>query len=175
MHRFERWIFGALTAALGAVSAPALAVEEGDYEKKTWQEVEVGLPAAPDLSECRDFYVSAAAKNRFCIDPRSISVGADGVVRYTLVVDTPSGSRNVTFEGMRCETRERRLYATGQPDGTWVVSRNRQWVRISEATANRQHAALFLEYFCPDGIMVTKREEALDNLRRGGNQPKIRF
>ena len=34
---------------------------------------------------------------------------------------------------------------------------------------------IFLEYFCPDGIMVTKREEEADNLRPRWVPTQIRF
>lgn len=156
-------------AAVGLLVLPAASAVAGfddDYEAKQWEEVEVQLPGPPVEQSLAAFYVSAASDNRFFIDPASISVGGDGVVRYTLVVVTPGGARNVSFEGMRCETREKRLYAFGRPDGSWSKSRNSQWERVREATTNRHHAALFQEYFCPDGIAVRSADEAKAALRR---------
>jgi hypothetical protein len=140
---------------------------EEDYETKQWQELEVQLPAAPRADGLLSFYVSAASDNRFLIDQATLSVGSDGVVRYVLVVQTPEGGRNVTFEGMRCATRERRIYASGRHDGMWSKSRNNEWSRIQDVYANRHHAALFLEYFCPGGVIVRDAAEAVDALRRG--------
>lgn len=166
--------FGAclITASLLIVPVrQALADLEEDYEFKKWEEVEVLLPAPPKQQDLLSFYVSAATDNRFFVDPASISVGGDGVVRYTLVVLTSGGVRNVSFEGMRCETKERRLYAFGRADGTWSKARSNQWERVREAVNNRHHAALFQEYLCPNGVIVQDVEEVKRLLRRGGYSP----
>ena len=46
----------------------------------------------------------------------SLTVGTDGVVRYTVVVTSPAGARNVNYEGIRCDTYEWRLYASINDD-----------------------------------------------------------
>lgn len=163
---------GALLVLTLAGSALALADDpdfDEAYETRKWQEIEVQLPAAPKAEALLPFEVSAITENRFFVDGTSLSVGSDGVVRYVLVILTPGGARNTTFEGMRCETRERRIYASGRLDGRWSRSRNNEWARIQDVPANRHHAALFLEYLCPDGIAVRTPEEARAALRRGGH------
>ena len=159
---------------LSVAAWPARAQEnfEEDYESKKWQEVEVLLPAPPKAEALLPFYVSAATENHFFVDSASLSVGGDGVVRYPLVVLPEGGARNVTYEGIRCETRERRIYASGRQDGSWSKSRRNEWVRIQDAYANRHHAALFLEYFCPVGVIVRNADEARNALRRGGHPDK---
>jgi hypothetical protein len=160
-----RWFVVAFTALL--LLGVAQADFEEDYETKQWQEIEVRLPAAPSDASLQSFYVSAATDNKFFIDLATLSIGSDGVVRYVLVIQTPGGGRNVTFEGMRCETRENRIYASGRRDGTWSKSRNNDWSRVRDVYANRHHAALFLEYFCPSGVIVRSVEEAKEALRHG--------
>lgn len=139
-----------------------------ESESKQWQEQEVQLPAPPRSESLQSFYVSAATDNKFFVDASTLSVGDDGVVRYTLVVLSPEGGRNVSFEGMRCETKERRMYASGRADGSWSRSRGNQWSRILDAAANRHYATLFLEYFCFGGVIVRNIGEARDALKRGG-------
>lgn len=158
---------------MAILSSPLLADFDEDYDSKRWQEVEIQLPAPPRQDRLLPFYVSAVAENRFYVDASSLSVGSDGVVRYVLVILTPQGGRNVSYEGMRCETRERRIYASGRADGSWSKSRNNDWVRIADQLVNRHHAALYLEYFCPIGIAVRSPEEARDALLRGGH-PDVR-
>ncbi len=151
------------------VSLAAMAVDfDEDYESRPWQELELKLPPAPQPEGLQPFYVSATTEHRFGIDPASLSVGSDGVVRYVLVIETAGGARNVSYEGMRCETRERRVYASGRRDGSWSKARNSAWVRIQDVAANRHHAALYLEYFCAGGVPVRSAEFALTLLRRGG-------
>ncbi len=147
----------------------ALADFEEDYATKQWEEVAVQMPTAPRDQTLQAFYVSAASENQFLIDLATLRVDKDGVVRYVLLVLTPNGGRNVTFEGLRCETRERRIYASGRRDGSWSKSRNGDWSRIQEVYANRHHAALFLDYFCPGGVIVRNAEEARNALRLGGH------
>jgi hypothetical protein len=156
-------LLGALVVC-GAVLAES---EDEEFESKQCQELDVQMPAPPAKESLQPFYVSAASDNQFLVDLATLTVGKDGVVRYVLVVATPSGGRNVSYEGMRCETRERRLYASGRSDGTWSKSRNSEWTKIKDAAANRQHAALFLEYFCPGGAIVRDAAEARGALQHG--------
>lgn len=132
-----------------------------DYEAKQWEEIAVHLPPPPKKENLIAIYVSAATEHRFLVDPDSISLGKDGVARYTLVIQTSGGATNVSYEGMRCETRERRSYAFGRSDGIWSKSRGNAWVKIREETTNRHHAALFTDFLCPGGVMAG----SVDNVR----------
>ena len=140
---------------------------EEDYEKQAWQEIQFQMPAAPKSESMIPFYVSAATDNRFFVDGSSVSVGSDGVVRFVMVVLTSGGARNVSFEGMRCETGERRIYASGRSDGAWSKSRRNEWEKVKEAVANRHYATLYYEYFCPGGIIARSDQEAIGALRAG--------
>lgn len=167
---FVAW-FPAAAFSLNAVAADD-GIEDGDEVRK-WQEAAVEFPAFPRQEDLLAFYVSAATDNRFFVDGSTLSIGGDGVVRYVLVVEAAGGARNVTFEGLRCQTKERRLYASGRVDGTWSRSRNDEWKRLQSLAANRHHAALYFDYFCPEGSLVGSVDEARDALRRGGKADRI--
>lgn len=140
-----------------------------DYEfeaDKPWVEVAAQLPSYPKAENLVEFNVSSATRNRHFVDVTSISVGTDKVVRYTVVIDAAGGARNVSFEGMRCETRERRLYAYGHPDGTWSKARNAGWEPLKRRSLLSYHKALFEDHFCPDGINVRTAEDAVRNLKQ---------
>lgn len=154
-------------------AAPSVAAEEEDYMPKRWQESEVSMPAPPARERLQPFYVSATTENRFMLDPETISVGSDGVVRYVLVVESAAGARNVSYEGIRCESAERRLYAFGRADGSWSPARGKLWLPIQGNSLNRQHAALYTEYFCPNGAIVRNADEARAALRAGGHPDTI--
>ncbi len=153
---------------VGAQAFSAGEPEEEEFGRK-WAEGAIEIPAPPQPENLIAFYVSAATDNRFFIDATTVTVSPDGVVRYVLVIETASGARSVSFEGMRCEARERRIYASGRPDGSWSRSRNAEWRQIRDAGSNRYHMALFAEYFCPEGVIVRSADEARDALRRGGH------
>jgi hypothetical protein len=162
--------FAFMCASTGVLAAGF----DSEYEEKRWEEVEAQLPVFPKQDSLDAFFVSAASDNKFMVDRDSISVGVDGVVRYTLVVQSPSGVQNVSYDGLRCATAERRLYAFGRSDKTWSKARSNQWAKIQESTLNRQHAALYFEYFCPNGGIVRDAEEARMALRSGGHPSTMR-
>lgn len=139
-----------------------------DFEEKPWVEVETQLPSPPVEKNLVRISVSATNENRFWVDESSVTIDTDEVIRYVLVITSPTGARNVSYEGMRCATAERRLYAFGRADGSWSKARSSQWVRIEDNTLNRHHAALYSEYFCTTGGFVTSAESARRALR-GGN------
>ncbi|WP_124950134.1 CNP1-like family protein [Sulfuriferula thiophila] len=140
------------------------AVEDGD---KSWKEFQAHLPAFPKNENLVPFYVSGIAGNEYAIDKTTLDVGKDGVVRYALVITTRGGAKNVSFEGMRCETRERKIYALGRDDGTWMRARDAQWQGISGRSLLSYHRALADDYFCPVGLIVANPAEALRNIKAG--------
>jgi hypothetical protein len=140
-----------------------------DYEEeKIWGEVEVPLPEYPQPGSLIEIYLNAATSNKFFVDAKSVSVGADGVVRFALVIKTRGGSTNVSFEGIRCQTRERKIYAFGHSDGSWAKARSSSWSAIPGGGANNYHAVLWKEYFCPNGIIINSAEGGVAALKRGG-------
>lgn len=166
-----------LTLVIGALffaaSAHAQSRFEEDFDdaQKPWQEVAIQLPAAPKLENLLPFYVGPAATQEFEIDLSSVKLGEDGVVRYVLVATSPSGVKNISFEGIRCATNERKLYAFGRPDGSWSRSRRDRWEQINSNTPNRQHAALAYDYFCEN---LTIAGDAQDMVRRIRYQRPLR-
>jgi hypothetical protein len=137
--------------SLGAGYAPDSFTDD-EPETKKWEEIAVVLPDPPADASLLNFYVGPTARQVFFIDEKSVSVGVDGVVRYTLVSKSTTGAMNVAYEGMRCNTAEWKIYAFGREDGAWTKARSTDWRPITELVANRQHAALYKDYFCDGGI-----------------------
>ena len=138
---------------------PPNAFETAFDEQQPWVEIEAQLPPAPVATDMVPFDVSGATSYRFAIDSRSLSIGSDGVFRYTLVATSPSGVRNVTYEGIKCDTNQKKTYAIGRSDGTWVRARNAAWTSIEDVAGNRQHAALEKEYFCPESYAARNTKD----------------
>ena len=143
---------------------------ENDFDdEKPWVELQAKIPPYPVMEEAIPFFVSASTDNKFFIDPKSISVGADDVVRYTLLVKSAEGALNVSYEGMRCSTGEFKLYAFGHSDKTWSRNRYAKWSPIVYKDLNRQHHMLYDDFFCPGGIIIKDTREAISALKRGIN------
>jgi hypothetical protein len=154
-----------LLLATSAACAQSRFEEDFDDKDKPWQEVAVQLPPAPAAENLLPFYVSPTSTQTFAVDAKSVTVGADGVVRYALVARSPQGATNISYEGIRCVSFEKKLYAFGRADGSWSRSRRDQWEPISTGDANRQHAALAQDYFCEGKTVAGKAEAMVERIR----------
>lgn len=140
----------------------------GEYyeEEKKWVEEDVSPPAYPRNENFIEFDAGAATRNRYFIDGTTLSVGRDGVVRYAIVIKAEGGASNVSYEGIRCESRERKLYAIGRSDTVWAPSRSQSWQAIRPGS---YQAILSREYFCPNRAIILRAEEGVAALNRGGH------
>ena len=136
-------------------------------EKKQLKEAETVLPAYPTPQNLLPFEVFPT-QNRYFVDSNSITVDKDGVIRYTVVINTPGGATNISYEGMRCETGERRLYAYGHLDRTWSKAQSDLWQEINFAYGHSYQKVLYEDYFCPRDRFAKTAAEAIMNLRRAG-------
>lgn len=158
----------ACLCALHAVSAEVRFRDLDDPDAPKWAEDEVVLPAFPQEGNLLPFYVGEMTSHRFFIDGPSLSVGKDGVVRYVLVVRTGGGATNVSFEGIHCERREFKIFASGRSDGTWANVRKGEWRRIENKPVNRYHVALWRDFLCPySGTPIGTPDEGRNALRLG--------
>jgi hypothetical protein len=71
------------------------------------------------------------------------------------------------FEGIGCEENSWKLYATGDSQGQWRKARISEWRPIENQAANRYHAALSRDLFCPAGIPIVTADEGRNALRLG--------
>lgn len=170
MHSLLKTFFLLLYALPLAIASAASAQGLFSGPDPNWREGEHVLPPPPSEAALRQFFVSAASSNRFFLDESSLAVGEDQVIRYVLVIRTAGGAENVSFEGIRCESGERRIYALGRADGEWVPARRSEWERISSDQHNRPHAALAFDYFCDGPSAPRSTDAALRRLRAGGRR-----
>ncbi|TCK17455.1 CNP1-like family protein [Thiogranum longum] len=125
----------------------------GFVEGKAWEEQGLVLPAYPDV-ESRDLIeVDLLLKNypfRLLIDPASVSVGKDGVVRYTAIIKSRSGATNVIYEGIRCSRGQYRRYAFGGQAGFQLAMNSRwRYIRGGERGAEAYLKVLYDHFICP--------------------------
>ena len=145
-------------------SAGLLRDEEPPAEPK--EESAVVLPAAPKTADLLRYEVSAASTMSFAVDAKSIAIADDDTVRFTSVITSPSGAMNVSYEGIRCKTAERKLYASGRADGSWNAFPDAAWKRISSAGSNSYHATLLKDFFCDGDGIAGKVPAMVERLRR---------
>jgi hypothetical protein len=156
-----------VTALLACSQSPMRAPDADAEADKDWREIEARIPAYPRSENLVGFDVGQGSPHRFYIDAPSLSIGTDGVVRYTLVVRAAGGATNISFEGIRCEVRRQKYYAVGNADGTWTPARNPQWRRIAFEDPDRRHLALVDDFLCLGKAPRGSQKAILDRLKRG--------
>jgi hypothetical protein len=147
---------------------------EFDHEKP-WVELQAQLPAYPNPENLLKFDAGPASTNFHYVDAPSITIGEDGVVRFALVIKSPQGAMNVSYEGIRCQTMEKRTYAYGRNDKTWARARISKWVDLENIAQNYAQRALSRYFFCPNVTMVRDSEEAIDALKAGIHPRAIQY
>jgi len=153
------WIGAQGQADVGDDGAAARAAAAARAEQKAL------LPSYPAEDNLLEFFVSEASDFEYFIDAKSIKVDGD-VIYYTLVARSPEGVSNVSYEAIRCSSREYRIFAIGEANRTWR-RRTTPWREIRGGSVHRWHDALRKDYFCPGGAPILSAEEGRDAIRRG--------
>ena len=168
MHWSKTWRSTLVVVAAGLVVAcgyrPAYKEEP---ENQSEIELQPALPTYPIASNLKRIDLGPDEPFEYSVDTGSVSLAAGPVLLYTLVVRSPAGAMNVSYEGMRCRSLERRIYASGRPDGTWAISRSATWLPITRQ--QKGYFALADSYFCPARRPVLTAAEAVSALRAGGH------
>ena len=160
--------------ALALFAATAAAQMRSDWERENEERLkqaneQVVAPPALDRRRLLALNAPPALESGFqyFVDPASLSVGSDRIVRYVMLARSPDGAENVTFEGIRCPS-EYRIYAVGRQDGTWG-GRASEWRSIPRNARATQNW-LGRHYFCPARTAISSAEEARRALM-SGNPP----
>ena len=85
-----------------------------------WRESEAPAPPALRTTGLIPLEIPGS-QLRFGVDPASVSLGSDGVVRYVVVASSASGAVNGIYEGIRCNTAEYKVYGRNTGGG-WSTS-----------------------------------------------------
>ncbi|GAB3769955.1 hypothetical protein GCM10028796_35880 [Ramlibacter monticola] len=122
--------------ALALCSAPLAVSAQLPPDHPEWKELEAPPPPALRTSGLVPVDVPGTTM-RFGIDPASVSVGQDSIVRYVIVATSPTGTVNAMYEGIRCDKGEVKVYARYNPDSSgWVPSRGAEWQPLFGRTAS---------------------------------------
>ncbi|MDD4944117.1 MAG: CNP1-like family protein, partial [Rhodoferax sp.] len=94
-----------LTFAAGQVLAQVAALDPD------WQESEAAAPPAFSAAHLVAIDMPHYVSLKFGVDPATLSITPDGIVRYVMVAQNATGSVNAMYEGIRCATGQVKTYA----------------------------------------------------------------
>ena len=125
-------------AAWALILAAAGALAQVAPEDPDWREAEAPPPPALKLEGLIPLEMPRSAL-RFGVDPASISVGSDRVVRYVMVATSANGAVNALYEGLRCNSAEVKVYARHSGSGGWSLAKDSTWRPLHNAQ-NSSHS-----------------------------------
>jgi len=122
-------------------------------EGEPWREGEAKYPDPPkDENLVRLAIDRLGGGFEVFLDRPSLTIGEDGIVRYTVVLRTRQGANNVYYEGIRCDTQAYKTYAYGTLKGGFKELRTARWRDISPTGGGDYHYELYSDYFCEASI-----------------------
>ena len=181
-HRLSMTI--AATLLLALVANVAMAEKRDEYgvriqeregpdpDKKGWVEAMVKPPPYPKEKDLKTLDIDTPdVPYRYLIDAATLEVYKDGVVRYSLIVESPSGAHNVFFEGYRCRDNQYKVYAFGTPDGTFREATKPEWKELTGGSVAQSRRQLGRRYLCNDLGFPYKRKEIMNRVAGYGQVP----
>ena len=144
----ERWLFAAsLLLSCGAFAQ----LRDADPD---WKESDA--PAAPAFRADRTIPLDMPRhiSVRVGIDPQTIRITDDGIVRYVVVATASGDSVNASYEGIRCLTSEVKVYARFGSGGVWRAVPNPEWKPLN-GNQPSPHALAFARQGACEGRAAT--------------------
>lgn len=156
MRRTSLWAL-ALAMAAGAVQAQ-LTPPDPD-----WKEVEAPAPRPLRIERLTRIELPESTL-RFGVDPDSVVLTSDGIVRYVVAATSSTGAVNGFYEGIRCSTAEVKVYARHNPDSGWVPVKDSQWRSLHESRPSRHSLVIARTGACAGGAPHQSAAQIVRNL-----------
>ena len=127
----------ALACVIGTVGGAAFGQI---FQGPDWKESETPPPPSFDERRLVPIEMPRYMTLRFGVDPETIVVTDDGLVRYVVVASNKAGgATNAFYEGVRCATGEMKTYARSSGAG-WEIVPNPDWKRMVLMNSGYTHA-----------------------------------
>ncbi|MEP6790596.1 MAG: CNP1-like family protein [Ramlibacter sp.] len=155
-------------ASLLACTACA-ALAQGFTQDPDWKEAEAPLPTTLNTAKLIKLEMPRSTLN-YGVDPASVRLDADGIVRYVVVATSSSGAVNAFQEGIRCNTGEFRTYARYNPGSGWVRMPGLTWRSMHDGALPSKHTLLIARNgACVAGGTNTSAERIVRDLSGDAN------
>lgn len=147
--------------------AAGLASAQFVADDPDWKETEVPPPPAFDLKRLVPVEMSAQSQLKWGVDPATIKITNDGIVRYVVVAQSSSGVVNAMYEGIRCNKAEFRRYARHNPSSGWVNASDTSWTSLRQTGASRHPETLARGGMCDGAAPPSSAADAARKLNAG--------
>ena len=143
-----------------------LALAQNVAAADDFREIAVPPPPAYRLEGLIAIDMPSSSELKFGVDPATMSIGSDGVVRYVMVAYSASGSVNAMYEGLRCASGEVKTYARSSELGHWTVVNEPPWRAVDKSPSTRHTLALAKQGVCDGWTLAARNAPDLIRLLR---------
>lgn len=157
--------FGALCTFVSLIQA-----QSSYQDENAWIESAVTPPEAFSIEVLQTVDVATNSALSYGIDPDSLRVGDDGVVRYVMVARSSSGALNVLYQGIRCATGQAKTYARLSDKRVWNISAEATWQALSFSGPTRPAMMLARQGVCDGRTVTGDPRKILSTLKSDRNQ-----
>lgn len=126
-----------------------------------WTESEVPAPPAFTVKNLIAIDMPSYVSVRLGVDPDTLTITPDGVVRYVVVAVNASGTVSAMFEGIRCASAEVKTYARFSSGGPWSAVPNPQWQDLKDNLPSRHAAVLARQGVCDGRSAAAKSAQGI--------------
>ena len=140
-------------------------IAEPEEAEKPWQEEQVLLPPFPRAQDLLPVRADAADPGySYYIDVNSVSLSADEVLRYTVIIQAPDGASSIIYEGIRCATNEIKTFAYGTGGGRFERMPDPQWTYVYTQGPLGYRTNLAETYVCDENGWAVDSDTVLERL-----------
>ncbi len=118
------------------------------FGDRQWQESDVPPPPAFNKDRLIALEMPNYVSLKFGVDPATLAITPDGIVRYVVVASNGNGATNALYEGIRCDTGEVKTYARYAANGQWTNLQDPPWRALNDNQPSRHAMALARQGAC---------------------------
>lgn len=163
----EKWL--SLVLSLSVFGAAAQLLTDPD-----WREAQAPAPPAFNKDRLIALEMPRYVSLRFGVDPATLAITPDGIVRYVMVATNATGSVSALYEGIRCATGEVKTYARGNNGAAWSIVKDAQWQDWSGSTLASKHAKALARQGACDGSASANSVRDIVNALKNPDQGRSR-
>ena len=140
-----------------------------------WKELDAKPPATFRTDKLVPIEMPRYLSVKLGLDPDSLTVSSDGIVRYVVVAVSSSGNINAAYEGIWCRAGEVKTYARAGNDRQWDAVADPQWKALNASQPSMHALALARQGVCngrsasgvsPQEILRSLKQSASHGVQR---------
>ena len=156
MTMFDEYSLAGLRVLAGMLLLPVVIGVQAQLaqDDPDWKETEAPSPPTFASDKLLPLDMPPYVTLKVGIDPDTLQITPDGIVRYVVVIKNASGSVSALYEGLRCSKAEVKTYARHSGSGSWLTVKEPAWRSVYDNLPSKHAVAFARQAACNGGASV---------------------